>query len=234
MLIGATSDLHGFLPSVEPCELFFICGDIVPLSVQTNMKATETWLKDEFIPWASSLPCKHVVFIAGNHDFWFERNGGKEPDMYNMFNKPTDGKLVYLHNRVWDFDYEVTEGVFTRFRVFGTPYCKLFGNWAFMREPEKLQELYSAMPIDCDVLISHDAPKMLGLGEIRSGAWAGEDVGNPWLADEILRKQPSYCFCGHIHSGEHTLQDFNNMKFANVSLVGEDYKIHNQPLYIEV
>lgn len=53
-----------------------------------------------------------------------------------------------------------------------------------------------------------DAPKMLGLGEIHTGAWAGKDAGNPWLADEIMRKQPDYCFCGHIHSGNHELQVF--------------------------
>lgn len=49
---------------------------------------------------------------------------------------------------------------------------------------------------------------MLGLGEIHTGAWAGKDAGNPWLADEIMRKQPDYCFCGHIYSGNHELQVF--------------------------
>lgn len=68
MRIGATSDLHGMLPEIEPCELFFICGDIMPLSVQLNMPASLEWLKTEFIPWASNLPCKHVIFIAGNHE----------------------------------------------------------------------------------------------------------------------------------------------------------------------
>lgn len=107
MRIGATSDLHGILPEIEPCELFFICGDIMPLSVQLNMPASLEWLKTEFIPWANNLPCKHVIFIAGNHDFWFERNGGMEPEIYETFNKPTDGKLVYLHHKMWDYDYEV-------------------------------------------------------------------------------------------------------------------------------
>ena len=60
MRIGATSDLHGILPEIEPCELFFICG--MPLSVQLNMPASLEWLKTEFIP------CKHVIFIAGNHE----------------------------------------------------------------------------------------------------------------------------------------------------------------------
>lgn len=90
------------------------------------------------------------------------------------------------------------------------------------------------MPSDCDILISHDAPRLLGLGEIHEGAWAGEDAGNTWLADEIMRKQPKYCFCGHIHSGCHGIQEFNGMKFSNVSLVNEDYVVSYKPLYLNV
>ena len=59
----------------------------MPLNIQLNMPKSRLWLQNTFIPWANGLPCKHVVFIAGNHDFWFERNGGLEPDMYNMFHK---------------------------------------------------------------------------------------------------------------------------------------------------
>ena len=234
MRIGVTSDLHGILPKVEPCDLFLICGDIVPLKVQADSRKSQRWLVNDFVPWASSLPCKHVVFIAGNHDFWFERNGGLEPDMYNMFHKPTDGKLIYLHNKAWEYEHEVEPGIYKKYKIFGTPYCKVFGMWAFMLSPEKLQEKFSAIPFDCDILLSHDAPKMLGLGEIHNGAWAGENAGNPWLADEIMRKQPKYCFCGHIHSGEHEVQDFNNSKFANVALVNEDYTVHYKPLYLDI
>lgn len=234
MRIGATSDLHGVLPAVEECDIFLICGDIMPLNIQLNMPKSRLWLQNTFIPWANGLPCKHVVFIAGNHDFWFERNGGLEPDMYNMFHKPTDGKLVYLHNKSWEYEHEIESGVFKKYKIFGTPYCKQFGNWAFMREPERLEAKYAHMPSDCDILISHDAPRLLGLGEIHEGAWAGEDAGNPWLADEIMRKQPKYCFCGHIHSGYHGIQEFNGMKFSNVSLVNEDYVVSYQPLYLNV
>lgn len=67
MRIGATSDLHGILPEIEPCELFFICGDIMPLSVQLNMPASLEWLKTEFIPWANNLPCKHSITPFGSH-----------------------------------------------------------------------------------------------------------------------------------------------------------------------
>ena len=70
-------------------------------------------------------------------------------------------------------------------------------------------------------------------GTITPG-WAGKDAGNPWLADEIMRKQPDYCFCGHIHSGNHELQEITGIHLANVSLVGEDYNIHYEPLYLNI
>lgn len=59
-------------------------------------------------------------------------------------------------------------------------------------------------------------------------------VNVDWLADEMLRKHPKYTFCGHIHSGEHTLQTFDDMKMANVSLVDETYTETFKPLYLDV
>ena len=61
-----------------------------------------------------------------------------------------------------------------------------------------------------------------------------EDAGNPWLADEIMRKHPKYTFCGHIHSGEHRLMTLDDMKMANVSLVDERYIQSFEPLIIEL
>lgn len=102
-----------------------------------------------------------------------------------------------------------------------------------MYEPETLIKAYESMPQHCDIVISHDAPKLCGLGVIHQ-RFDQEDVGNPWLADEMLRKHPRYTFCGHIHSGEHTLQTFDDMKMANVSLVDETYTETFKPLYLDV
>lgn len=65
--ICAISDLHGNLIDIQPCELLLICGDIIPLKMQRNIPQSLSWFKKEFIPWIESLPCKEVVFIAGNH-----------------------------------------------------------------------------------------------------------------------------------------------------------------------
>ena len=229
MLIGVTSDLHGILPKIKPCEVLLICGDIMPLRMQRNIPQSESWLKGEFAEWINNLPCEQVYMVGGNHDFALA-NMYKMPFKHNsILKEPTKGKLIMLDNE-YD-EYYSREGKI--YSIWGTPYCKIFGNWAYMYEPETLKEAYSLMPDNCDIVLSHDAPKLCGLGVIHQ-RMDREDAGNPWLADEMMRKHPKYTFCGHIHSGEHELQTLDDMKMANVSLVDERYEEFFKPLYLDI
>ena len=68
MKICAFSDMHGQLDfKIEPCDIVIICGDIIPLRIQSFTGPSEVWLRDVFIPWCTNLPCEKVLFIAGNH-----------------------------------------------------------------------------------------------------------------------------------------------------------------------
>ena len=99
-----------------------------------------------------------------------------------------------------------------------------------MYEEGTLKQAYDTMPEKCDFVLMHDAPALCGVGKINQGFQTGVEAGNPWLADEILRKHPRYVFCGHIHSGEHILQTLDDIKLANVSVVNERYELVNEPL----
>lgn len=231
MKICVTSDLHGILPKIEePCEVVLICGDIMPLRMQRNIPQSEKWLKTTFAEWVNNLPCESVIMVGGNHDFALANMYRQPLKISSILSNPTNGKLELLDNE----ETSVISKDGKIYSIWGTPYCKIFGNWAYMYEPETLIKAYESMPQYCDIIISHDAPRLLGLGEIHEGAWAGKDAGNTWLADEIMRKQPKHCFCGHIHSGCHGIQEFNGMKFSNVSLVNEDYVVSYKPLYLNV
>ena len=72
MKICAISDLHGELIDIEPCDLVLICGDSVPLNVQSSTNRTKKWYKEKFTKWAENLPCEKVIFIAGNHELGFK------------------------------------------------------------------------------------------------------------------------------------------------------------------
>ena len=222
-----TSDTHGNLPKITtPFDLLLICGDISPAhdhyyAYQIN------WFQHNFAEWINTLPFKDVwskvVLIGGNHDYQLERISKEE---IRCFNIETNNRVVILKNEEYVHEYLTEDGIKT-LKIFGTPYCKIFGNWFFMVSDEKLRDKYSFIPEDCDILLSHDAPDICDLGVISSGRYANENAGNKILAEAIVEKKPKYAFCGHIHSGNHMLTKMNDTWFANVSYVSEGY----QPYY---
>lgn len=224
------SDLHGTLLPVEdyfePCELVCICGDISPLNIQANHKKMRKWLVNDFKPWCESLPCNKVIFIAGNHD-----DICKNPDfMYAQF--PKEGKVTYLFHE--SYIYTSSEG--KEYSIFGTPYCKLFGNWAFMEMDNKLVELYKDIPENLDILLVHDQP--FGYGDIllqEDCIWAdGSHIGNKPLIKSVLEKQPKYMFTAHLHSCTHECVEIGTTKRYNVSIKDEKYNPVYNPLIIEI
>lgn len=226
--ICVMSDLHGVLPYIESCDILLICGDIVPLRMQRNKPQCEKWLKTSFADWIKSLPCERVIFIAGNHDHIFENVDYKW--INSIITEPTDSKAIYLENS--HIDHLSNDGKV--YRIYGTPACHIFGNWAFMYSDEKLQELYQNIPEDCDILISHDAP--YGVSDICfESYWNKEkNIGNKPLREATLEKSPSYLFHGHLHSSNHELEYLGNTKVYNTSILGEDYSIKYCPLYLDV
>ena len=229
MRIAVMSDNHGILPQImdEGIELLLICGDIVPLSLQDDMVLTKWWFKDKFKEWAENLPVEKVVFIAGNHDIMIER----DPDWFKI-EFPKHNKVTYLHHELYEYISTQDSKVYS---IFGTPYCKIFGNWAFMRGYNALETLYDEIPNNVDILISHDSPILGGLGFInQSVRWGNQEAGNGILTDAILSKRPKYFFSGHIHSGIHQLQEIDGIHMANVSIVDEYYENVYRPLILDI
>lgn len=236
MKICSVSDLHGQLslyPSdywtgLEECEILLICGDILPLNCQSKAVESRMWLIEEFKPWAASLPVEQVYFVAGNHDFWFERNNSMAHQIFSKHDK-----ITYLKNEYVDYISTQDSKVY---RIFGTPYCHVFGNWAFMRGEEILAKKFSEIPGNVDILISHDSPKLGTIGTIlqESQFNTGINAGNEVLAKFILEKKPHYVFSGHIHSGNHNLETIEDIKLANCSILNERYELVYNPLILRI
>lgn len=219
MKIAVVSDLHGYLPEVEECDLLLICGDIMPLNIQFDDEYSKEWLENNFRDWCINCKAKQVVFIGGNHDMWlYWHRKELNKDFLNS------NKIVYLKDGLFEYN-----GV----KIYGTPWCHRFGNWAFMRDDAKLAEKYSKIPEGVDVLLTHDAPRIGEYGCILDTNISSEptECGNAVLAAAIVDKEPKYAFNGHIHSGDHTLAKIGNTWFANVSYVDEEYNPTNKILY---
>lgn len=224
MKIAVISDLHGNLPDYHEdfknVELLLICGDLVPLNIQANNYKSKRWFNERFNRWIDSLPIQKCFFIAGNHDFLAERS----PDwMYTHFTKSS--KATYLCND--SIDYTSKDG--SVYKIFGTPYCHLFGNWPFMISDETLRKKFSEIPYNIDILISHDAP--YGCCDIcLESYWnQGEHLGNVPLREAILEKTPKYVFVGHLHSASKEIEQLSTSKITNCSVLNEQYKLVYPP-----
>ena len=227
MKICAFSDMHGQLDfKVEPCDIVLIGGDIVPLNIQSYSTPSEKWFKTVFIPWCNNLPCEKVVFIAGNHDYFLLRH----PDRMRLMLKENGDKVVYLDCEIFEYKGKT---------IFGTPWCKPFGRWAFMESYEEQDKRY-ARYLDIigkiDILMSHDAP--YGVSDVllqEDCPWAdGKHIGNESLRKLLDKAQPQYNFHGHLHSTNRNAEYLGKTIVHNVSLLDEFYKMVYKPLYIEI
>lgn len=153
------------------------------------------------------------IFIAGNH----ERIAEKDP---GLFASLVPSNCIYLQ------DSGITlEGL----RFWGTPVTAQFCNWAFNRTTSEIIKLFSYIPEDTDVLLTHGGPK--GILQKLPG---GLDVGMPELAERIkdLSNLKISAF-GHIHHSYES-KTINNVTYVNSAIVGEDYKVHNKPIKINL
>lgn len=224
MKIVSSSDFHGRLPEInEQFDLFLIAGDICPVECH-GMAFQNDWVHGEFVEWVNSLPYANpwskVVMTWGNHDFYGERCSREDMDEIERL---CNDRLAILRHESYEFEYPVSDGT-DSLKIFGTPYCSVFGRWAFMIPDDKLDEKFSEIPEDVDIVISHDSPNVHGLGDITQGYYKNTGTGNKMLYSHIKRASPKLFVCGHFHSGNHELVDDDGILMTNVSYIDESYE----------
>lgn len=225
--IVATSDLHGNLPEIKvPVDIAIIAGDIVPLQIQFDKTKSKKWFESEFAEWIKEMPVNEVFMIPGNHDAYFENI--KESNL-SALRVACHGKLKILINQKSTYIDE--NGL--SWSIFGTPYCREFGNWPFMRPEKVLKDKFREIPDKVDIIISHDPPYNYGNCDIiledYSKLW--EHLGSEALSERLFDVKYKILFCGHIHSGDHKLNEYN---VVNVSHLNESYVPYYSPFYTEI
>lgn len=225
MTVTAISDIHGHLIKIDPCDILLICGDVSPLEIQKDYTQMISWLFKDFRKWIEEMPCDRVIMTPGNHDYLFQKIC-KEYGITELF-----GKLYILVDAEFNH-YDSNDDKW--YKIYGTPQCKQFGNWPYMPGNSRLDDFYSKIPEDVDILISHDSPQIGQVGNILEDKNSfypfGRPAGNIDLTNACYHKLPKYVLSGHVHSGDHELKEYSDMKFANVSLLDESYNVVYKPL----
>lgn len=211
MKIVTLSDIHTYWNEVEIPE-----GDVLVVAGDMTGTGTYSQLKD-FNEWVGTLPHKHKIVVAGNHDWGFQRGFlDTYPDLTSNY--------TYLQ----DEEYKIDGVVF-----YGTPWQPEFCKWAFnLERGEPLAEKWSKIPDYTDVLITHGPPKgILDYSRPIDGTSVG--FGCEDLLKRVKEVQPVYHIFGHIH-GSYGKKEIDGTTFVNTSICTEAYKPTNKPWVLEI
>lgn len=177
-------------------------GDILIHGGDATSRGSEEEIR-EFLDWFQKQDYSHLVLIAGNHDWGFERNP-------SIWAKECETRNIHLLS---DSGVEL-EGI----KFWGSPVQPEFCNWAFnkQRGPE-IDRHWQLIPNDTEILITHGPPH-----KIRDEAPRGGNVGCVDLFNKIIQTKIKMHVFGHIHEGAgHTY--FMDRLFVNAASLDGRY-----------
>jgi Icc-related predicted phosphoesterase len=211
MKITFISDTHNkhkqVTSSLPGGDLLIHAGDISSMGYKHEIQ--------EFCKWFNSLENYTVkTFIAGNHDFGFD----KEPEMAK--------DIVYLQDSFLGYGVDTENYV----KIYGSPWQPEFHNWAFnlSKGGLELEQKWNNIPEDTDILVTHGP--VLGYLDKIIGQYI--NLGCELLAKRIKTIKPKIHVCGHIHSGYGYVFD-GDTHFINASVLDEQYQYTQKPLTVE-
>ena len=217
MKLVVTSDCHGRLASagLPPGDVLILAGDLFANHSPDPETDAALQFNDllELDGFCSRLDYRHVLMIAGNHDWIFERNNLATRELKN---------ITYLEDSGTEID-----GV----KFYGSPYQPEFYSWAFNlpRSGPGLARVWSLIPDDTDVLITHGPPA----GILDQPFGRGEHAGCELLLTRVEEVRPRVHVFGHIH-GSYGRTRVGETLFVNASLCDERYRPVNKPQVIEL
>jgi predicted phosphodiesterase len=203
--IVAISDTHSahsklkFEAESTP-DILVHSGDLTMIGTKKELEA--------FIDWLASLPFKHKIVIAGNHDIGLDksctfhsqrrRHHGAYPtpketdDLVKSFSK---NKIIYLTPEHPSTEIEVND---VKLKVYGLPHAPDFlGPNAFMRDRD--EDTWATCQGKYDILMSHSPPRGF-LDE----AHGNRHVGCDHFLAALKRVKPAVAVFGHIHEARGT------------------------------
>lgn len=206
MNILAISDTHGAhktlnLEEYSDCSVLVHTGDFTRSHIHHEDEALE------FADWMEQQPFEHKIIVAGNHDFYPYHYPGR-------FKYICDKRNIYYLQ-----DSSVTiNGV----NFYGSPWTPPFYDWAFMKSELELEEIFSNISKDTDVLLTH-GPAFGALDLTHTNI----SVGSYSLLEAMDTLNLKAHVFGHIHHsyGQQGIS-------TNCAIMTEGYRPTNKPIKV--
>ncbi|MEZ5427958.1 MAG: metallophosphatase domain-containing protein [Pyrinomonadaceae bacterium] len=194
-------------------------GDILIHAGDATVNGTRLEV-EEFLFWFSSLPHRHKIFVAGNHDWLFEKENRSARLLTANFN------IRYLEDSAVEI-----EGL----KIYGSPWQPRYFNWAFnLNRGAELAEKWKLIPEDTEVLITHGPPNGI-LDEVERKYFI-ENTGCEELikrVEDLAEKKLKLHIFGHIHCGYGQREEFG-VRFVNASICDEAYDPTQPPIVVDL
>jgi len=201
VLISDTHGLHNQL-RLPPGDVILHAGDV-------SSRGTEKEIVD-FLEWFENLDYQHKIFIAGNHDFFFEKCSTEK------IAEIIPPSITYLN------DSGVT---IERIKIWGSPITPWFFDWAFNRQRgAEIKKHWDLIPDDTDILITHGP-----VHEILDKTTTGVAAGCEELLKKINKTNIQLHLSGHIHEG-YGERMVNGVRYINASVLDVRYRQINAPV----
>lgn len=209
MQILALSDTHGLhrrIKNIPDADIIIHAGDISNYGEEHQVV--------DFLNWFSNLPHQYKIFIAGNHDFFFER------ETASYIQKIIPDNIIYLN----DSGCEIN-GI----HFWGSPITPEFYDWAFNRKRGKeIAKHWKLIPNHTDILITHGPP----FGKL-DATTTHFRTGCEDLLKTVQKLKPKYHIFGHIHEAYGMVYN-EDTTFINACILDEHYRIKNSPVLFEI
>ena len=208
MKIVVISDTHG-----QHAKLKLPKGEVLVHAGDLTLTGNKTDTL-RFLNWFGKQDFQHKIFVAGNHDFFFEKESTAQIE------KIIPPGITYLKD-----SGTTVNGL----SVWGSPVTPWFQNWAFNRQPgDDIKRHWNLIPSGTDILITHGPV----YGTLDQNA-EGQHIGCKDLLQKVKEIQPAVHLFGHIHES-YGISVKYRVKFMNASVLNERYQLVNKPLELEL
>ncbi|KAF2664169.1 Metallo-dependent phosphatase [Microthyrium microscopicum] len=197
--IVCVSDTHNQTPSLPAGDILIHAGDLTNQGTKAELRKQLDWLQSR-----KGFVAK--ILVAGNHDVTLDKefysthgvrmhnqNPQDVDEIQDMVTKADS--VTYLCHESKSLEVPVGDHKVT-LNIFGSPWSLANGTWAFGYQPSEAEALWSEVPLDTDILITHGPPQ--GICDITK---EGQSDGCTDLLKTLQRVRPRLHVCGHRHEG---------------------------------
>jgi Icc-related predicted phosphoesterase len=171
VMIPDTHKLHREL-QVPDGDILIHAGDV------TTFSKSAAAIRD-FNDWLGELPHRWKIVTPGNHEFFLEADHSKRRLISNASTLISEGVEV------------------SGLKVWGSPMTSLYGG-AFGRSSDQDRiKIYSGIPDDTDILVTHGSP----YGILDQAPGSDDHSGCHQLLAAVRRVKPMIHVFGHVHGG---------------------------------